>query len=348
MVPFKNVCLCQKELLCRVYGSMSDLYFPHPIHEGYAANCQGKVRNISRGNELKGSQSRSGYVDLNLTSYSDTRKQPIKQHRFVYECFHGSVGKDRHIHHIDANRANNCLINLQSVSLVEHAAETKRHNPKKHALSAQTRKVPIVCFSAEKPPRVFECVLDAAKAMECSCSSIYKCLAGTSQRFMGLVWEYFEHPDEDGEVWASLHRNELRPLQVSSRGRIRMCHRTLRGSPHNGYLRIGYLGKMYMAHALVCEAFHGAKPAWGMSVDHIDRNPTNNSAENLRWSTAREQAQNTSYAIPCTGTHIISSEKRKWSSVASMCQDLSCKRPHLQQLQSGMMVGGFAIEIERN
>lgn len=37
-------------------------------------------------------------------------------------------------------------------------------------------------------------------------------------------------------------------------------------------------------HVLVCEAFHGPRPP-GMQVDHIDGNPSNNHASNLRWVT---------------------------------------------------------------
>jgi hypothetical protein len=40
-------------------------------------------------------------------------------------------------------------------------------------------------------------------------------------------------------------------------------------------------------HALVCEAFHGPRPE-GQEVRHLDGNPANNNASNLRWGTHSE------------------------------------------------------------
>lgn len=50
-------------------------------------------------------------------------------------------------------------------------------------------------------------------------------------------------------------------------------------------------GKYYYVHRLVCEAFH-KNPQNKPTVDHIDRNPGNNFATNLRWATQSEQNEN--------------------------------------------------------
>lgn len=50
-------------------------------------------------------------------------------------------------------------------------------------------------------------------------------------------------------------------------------------------------GKCYYVHRLVCEAFH-KNPQNKPTVDHIDRNPSNNFASNLRWATQSEQNEN--------------------------------------------------------
>ena len=59
------------------------------------------------------------------------------------------------------------------------------------------------------------------------------------------------------------------------------------------YIRVQIKGKKLPFHRLVCEAFHGKKPLeGGHTVDHIDRNPLNNTPENLRWATRQEQRAN--------------------------------------------------------
>jgi hypothetical protein len=46
-------------------------------------------------------------------------------------------------------------------------------------------------------------------------------------------------------------------------------------------------------HRLVCRAFHGPPPSKAHVVAHWDGNPENNRADNLRWATAKENAEDT-------------------------------------------------------
>lgn len=61
------------------------------------------------------------------------------------------------------------------------------------------------------------------------------------------------------------------------------------GSYHYYVVRIA--GKRYKVHRLICEAFH-SNPESKPHVDHIDRDSTNNCAENLRWATQSENRRN--------------------------------------------------------
>ena len=59
------------------------------------------------------------------------------------------------------------------------------------------------------------------------------------------------------------------------------------------YVAVRIKRKTLRFHRVVCEAFHGPKPLeGGHTVDHIDRNPLNNTPENLRWATRQEQRAN--------------------------------------------------------
>lgn len=51
----------------------------------------------------------------------------------------------------------------------------------------------------------------------------------------------------------------------------------------------------HCVHILVCTAFHGVKPEGSrITVDHVDRDPKNNEASNLRWCEQRENNRNRS------------------------------------------------------
>lgn len=49
-----------------------------------------------------------------------------------------------------------------------------------------------------------------------------------------------------------------------------------------------------LVHIAVCIIFNGMRHSVEHTVDHIDRNKSNNDASNLRWANAREQLQNRS------------------------------------------------------
>lgn len=65
----------------------------------------------------------------------------------------------------------------------------------------------------------------------------------------------------------------------------------------NGYVANNFVdseGKQYKLsrHQIVAQIWLADNMATGHTVDHIDRNKTNNSVENLRWATPTQQCEN--------------------------------------------------------
>jgi hypothetical protein len=90
--------------------------------------------------------------------------------------------------------------------------------------------------------------------------------------------------DEEGNIWSvETNWRGIGPRVLSSY------------ADDHGYLRVrltiatGKRVKKFI-HALVCEAFHGPRPA-GFEVRHLDGNRKNNKPSNLAWGTRSENAK---------------------------------------------------------
>ena len=107
------------------------------------------------------------------------------------------------------------------------------------------------------------------------------------------------------EMWKDIKGYEGL-YQISNLGRVKSLNRMMKKRKcietikkptlsNKGYYRLPLYNngkvKMYAIHNLVAEAFID-NPYNKLTVDHIDRNKTNNVVSNLRWATHKEQCKN--------------------------------------------------------
>jgi|DEB0MinimDraft_6_1074348.scaffolds.fasta_scaffold124969_2 hypothetical protein len=93
-------------------------------YEGfYEISNMGNLRSLDRtcsngrfylGKNIKLSNDKDGYSICSITK-NGCRKM-IKVHRIVYESFFGDIEKGLHVDHIDGNKQNNKLENLQAIT----------------------------------------------------------------------------------------------------------------------------------------------------------------------------------------------------------------------------------------
>lgn len=113
--PTKNAeALDEKEIWVPVYG----------YHGKYEVSDKGRVKSLKRSKEtILTPTYGNGYARVCL---SGEKTRTVKVHRVVAESFFGY--QDRQVNHIDGNRANNVLENLEYVSNRENMNHHKSKN----------------------------------------------------------------------------------------------------------------------------------------------------------------------------------------------------------------------------
>ena len=124
------------------------------------------------------------------------------------------------------------------------------------------------------------------------------------------------------EIWKDVKGYE-HLYWVSNMGNVKSKFRILKPSKcKTGHYRVtlSHMGvtMRYSLHRLVAECFID-KPIDKDVVDHIDRNPENNKATNLRWVTQRENCWNKKDKTNSTGFKYVSKVNNKYQAVISRC-----------------------------
>lgn len=94
----------------------------------------------------------------------------------------------------------------------------------------------------------------------------------------------------ENEIWKDVP-GYAGTYQVSNFGRVKSLRKVLKAGLRKGYLYISLRNKKFNIHRLVAIAFI-PNPGNLPEIDHIDGNPLNNNANNLKWATRQQNELN--------------------------------------------------------
>jgi hypothetical protein len=212
--------------------------------------------------------------------------RPYFVHQLVARAFIGPPPTITHtVDHIDRNPANNDVANLRWSTKAEQS--TNRVLPK------HIDGLPVCVTDPAGEVIVYQSALAAASALNCSATTI-KRHSASEVRLRGYK---IEIPVTDGlpnELWQEVAATGW---YVSNAGRLlrKNASVTTGHVTRTGYCKVTINGKSHFVHRLVAVAFLPSPQNNNLTVDHINRNKTDNRAENLRWATQSEQVTH-SYA----------------------------------------------------
>lgn len=177
-----------------------------------------------------------------------------------------------------------------------------------------------------------------------------------------LMW-YNPSPEQsDGEIWKDIE-GYIGIYQVSNHGNVRSLRFARKKDAvkvlkpilsSSGYYVVTLCGKQTRIHRLVASAFCDNPNGYDV-VDHIDTDPTNNKAENLRWTTQRGNILNPishkkrmdriRESIPrkCVQMDLDGNLIKIWNSLKDACVSLGLGRGNLTSTCQGkyQTCGGY-------
>ena len=180
-------------------NDMEEIWKPIKGYEGlYEVSNLGRVKRLPysiigkgirnfNGGVLKGSIARNGYVRVTLTKNAVNKFYHV--HRLVAETFIENPEKLPLINHIDENRTNNRVDNLEWCTY--HYNNTYRDARKRFAATYSTNHTyPVKMYSLDgELIKTFPSVREASKAMGVTITTIGRAISKTRKTAAGFVWE---------------------------------------------------------------------------------------------------------------------------------------------------------------
>ena len=152
----------------------------------YEISTEGRVRNLKTQYILKGRPSKNGYLQVSIKSDIDSNVKNQYIHRLVAIHFIENPDNKKEVNHIDGNKLNNTLENLEWCTSSEN--QKHRQNILGKRKTSQRR---IGKFSKDgELLEEFDSIISAAQSFNKSRVNIDNALQKKQKTAYGYVWEY--------------------------------------------------------------------------------------------------------------------------------------------------------------
>ena len=225
-------------------------------------------------------------------------------HRLVAAAFLGPPPDPTcwQVNHLDGDRGNNHIVNLQYVTHGENQQHSYAINSNRQRGSAKFHKAVLWRPCGGESWSRCNSQREATRLLGVSQTGVSRCCRGLQRRCRGNgIWYEFEPAEPaamndaillPGEIWKPArypgYGGEIDNLMVSSHGRVSHCsggcvsYGTRMG---NGYHLVLRAGKGLLVHRLVAATFLGEPESHHDEVNHKDSNAGNNHVDNLEYVT---------------------------------------------------------------
>lgn len=152
--------------------------------ELYQVSNLGSVKRVKTGRILKGSEDTKGYLRVTLSKNNTVSHQRV--HRLVAQAFISNTDNKPQVNHIDENKTNNMVSNLNWMT----AKENLNHGTHNERVS-KTQSIPIIATNLKTDESTeFYGTCECARQLGLSQGGITSVLKGKRRQTGGYIFEY--------------------------------------------------------------------------------------------------------------------------------------------------------------
>jgi len=265
----------------------------------YSVSNLGNVKN-NKTNRIMKLNVKGGYYHVSLTN--EDCKKSLKVHRLVALAFIQNLENKTDVNHIDKNKLNNNVLNLNWMT----RKENNQHKSNGLVYTSNKNKSIIRMNMDEDILQIYNSIEDAGiwafenkltKTSHNGRNAIGNCVNGLSNKAYRFKWKYLDNSLEN-EEWREINFKKIfceeilidKKYYVSNLGRFKNSYGQIMNNykvNENGYIRVYIYKKTFSLHRLVALTFlenYENKE----QVNHKDGNKLNNCVENLEFVTNKE------------------------------------------------------------
>ena len=276
---------------------------------GQGVRCASGCWHVSSHGRVSDTRSRTTYGHLTHSGYrvAHIGGQNYYVHRLVAAAFLDPPPDPNcwQVNHLDGDRENNHLSNLQYVTPSENQRHSWATNLCRQTGAAKLSRAIAWRPCGEEAWSICSSQRQAERLLGVSTGSVSKCFRGLARKACGDgVWYEFNKAPSDeegplpGETWqAARYPGEsgiIPNLMVSNHGRVSQAR--VGAASHGTRLRNGYYVvrrayRFMLVHRVVAATFLGQPDTADFQVNHKDLNRGNNRLENLEYATAAQNSK---------------------------------------------------------
>lgn len=312
----------------------NEVWLDIPGYDAKVSNT-GFVKSLCKGKELiMKNQERNGYASVKISETVSRKRITTTVHYLVIAVFRPDtyIGEDDRIDHIDGNPLN---CNLNNLEVVSHSENIRRA----HANGLiKKREQPI--YKVSLTGKDLEYYVSLKNVLRMSKGKykeddIRNALENNTE-YKGFKWRYQKEKERystnlPGEKWKQIDDMDY---DISNRARIKnrktlQLLRTKTNKDDRECINLTRETFSAFIHDLVATAFV-PNPENLIEVDHIDKNKTNNNAENLRWITSQGNKEH-SFAGPVSQYNLDGTFIKNWISQTEAAEELDIPKPSISK-----------------